>query len=72
MDDPQALHARVVLLRDRPAGGLTAAPAAREIALAQDTPISELEPEEGSELEALAELLAVTDFAAAYLALASA
>ncbi|MCX4550727.1 mannose-6-phosphate isomerase [Streptomyces sp. NBC_01267] len=72
VDDPQALHARVVLLRDRPAGGLTAAPAAREIALAQDTPISELEPEEGSELEALAELLAVTDFAAAYLALASA
>ena len=33
-------------------------------------PISELEPEEGSELEALAELIAVTDFATVYLALA--
>ncbi|KUH37422.1 MULTISPECIES: SIS domain-containing protein [Streptomyces] len=74
IEDPQALHARVVLLRDRPvdAGGLTAAPAARELALGHDTAISELEPEEGSELEALAELLAVTDFAACYLALASA
>lgn len=72
VDEPQALHARVVLLRDRPAGGLTAAPAARELALAQDTPVSELEPEEGSELEVLAELLAVTDFTAAYTALATA
>ena len=67
----QALHARVVLLRDRPTGGLTAAPAARELALGHDTAVSELEPEEGNELEALAELLAVTDFAAVYLALAS-
>ncbi|MFJ8670226.1 SIS domain-containing protein [Streptomyces sp. NPDC093600] len=72
VDEPQALRARVVLLRDRPAGGLTAAPAARELALSHETAISELEPEEGSELEALAELLAVTDFAAIYLSLASA
>jgi hypothetical protein len=71
VEDPQALHARVVLLRDRPAGGLSAAPAAREAAQGHDTPISELEPEEGSELEALAELVAVTDFAAAYLTLAA-
>ncbi|MEV8537205.1 SIS domain-containing protein [Streptomyces sp. NPDC051211] len=69
--EQQALHARVVLLRDRPAGGLTAAPAARELALSHDTAISELEPEEGGELEQLAELLAVTDFATAYLSLAS-
>ncbi|MFI9584171.1 SIS domain-containing protein [Streptomyces sp. NPDC052236] len=68
--EEQALRARVVLLRDRPAGGLTAAPAARELALSHDAPISELEPEEGTELEAIAELLAVTDFAAVYLALA--
>ncbi|NUK75653.1 SIS domain-containing protein, partial [Streptomyces lunaelactis] len=68
--EQQALRARVVLLRDRPAGGLTAAPAARELALSHDTPISELEPEEGTELESIAELLAVTDFAAVYLALA--
>ncbi|MFE4651227.1 SIS domain-containing protein [Streptomyces sp. NPDC056707] len=72
VDEAEPLHARVVLLRDRPAGGLSAAPAARELALGHDTAISELEPEEGSELEALAELLAVTDFAAVYLALASA
>ncbi|MFJ5552489.1 SIS domain-containing protein [Streptomyces sp. NPDC093225] len=71
VEERQALHARVVLLRDRPTGGLTAAPAARELALSHDTAVSELEPEEGSDLESLAELLAVTDFATAYLALAS-
>ncbi|MFG2994871.1 SIS domain-containing protein [Streptomyces sp. NPDC048257] len=71
VEEPQALRARIVLLRDRPAGGLTAAPAARELAHSHDTAISELEPEEGVELEQLAELLAVTDFATAYLALAS-
>ncbi|MFD8425494.1 SIS domain-containing protein [Streptomyces sp. NPDC059466] len=71
VEEQQVLHARVVLLRDRPAGGLTAAPAARELALSHDTAISELEPEEGGDLETLAELIAVTDFAAVYLALAS-
>ncbi|MER5794595.1 SIS domain-containing protein [Streptomyces sp. NPDC001980] len=71
VDESPALHARVVLLRDRPIGGLTAAPAARDLALGHDTPISELEPEAGDELETLAELIAVTDFAAVYLALAS-
>ncbi|MFF1381437.1 SIS domain-containing protein [Streptomyces sp. NPDC058308] len=74
VDDPAVLRARVVLLRDSPvdAGGLTAAPAARELAHGHDVAISELEPESGDELEALAELIAVTDFAAVYLALASA
>ncbi|MEX0173715.1 SIS domain-containing protein [Streptomyces sp. LMG1-1-1.1] len=72
VDEPQALRARVVLLRDRPGGSFTAAPAARELALSHETAISELEPEEGGELETLAELLAVTDFAALYLSLASA
>jgi hypothetical protein len=71
VDEAPALHARVVLLRDRPIGGLTAAPTARDLALSHDTPISELEPEEGGELETLAELIAMTDFAAVYLALAS-
>ncbi|WP_066944393.1 SIS domain-containing protein [Streptomyces lushanensis] len=70
VEERQPLRARIVLLRDRPVGGLTAAPAARELALGHDTAISELEPEEGSELEALAELIAVTDFATVYLALA--
>ncbi|MET9430153.1 SIS domain-containing protein [Streptomyces sp. NPDC003036] len=71
VEEAQALRARVVLLRDHSVGGLTAAPAARELALSHDTAVSELEPDEGTELEALAELLAVTDFAAVYLALAS-
>ncbi|MGW0846394.1 SIS domain-containing protein [Streptomyces sp. NPDC002787] len=71
VEDPPALHARVVLLRDRPTGGLTAVPAARELALSHDTAISELEPEEGSDLETLAEMIAITDFAAVYLSLAS-
>ncbi|MGW1158535.1 SIS domain-containing protein [Streptomyces sp. NPDC002513] len=71
VEEAQALHARVVLLRDRPIGGLSAAPAARELALSHDTSISELEPEDGSELETLAELIAITDFAAVYVALAS-
>ncbi|MBN0045942.1 mannose-6-phosphate isomerase [Streptomyces actuosus] len=71
VEETPALHARVVLLRDRPIGGLTAAPAARELALSHDTPISELDPEPGGELETLAELIAITDFAAVYLALAS-
>ncbi|MFI6008611.1 SIS domain-containing protein [Streptomyces sp. NPDC051243] len=71
VEETPALHARVVLLRDRPIGGITAAPAARDLALSHDTPISELEPEAGGELETLAELIAITDFAAVYLALAS-
>ncbi|MFJ5531453.1 SIS domain-containing protein [Streptomyces sp. NPDC093261] len=71
VEEAQALHARVVLLRDRPIGGLSAAPTARELALSHDTAISELEPEDGSELETLAELIAITDFAAVYVALAS-
>lgn len=73
VDDAAALRARVVLLRDRPAdaGGLTAAPAARELAHGHDVALSELEPESADDLEALAELIAVTDFAAVYLALAS-
>ncbi|MGS2588318.1 SIS domain-containing protein [Streptomyces hebeiensis] len=70
VEDPGRPRPRVVLLRDRPVGGLTAAPAARDLALGHGTGISELEPEDGAELEALAELLAVTDFATVYLALA--
>jgi hypothetical protein len=72
VEEPQALHARVVLLRDEARGVLSAVPAARELALSHDTPVSELEPEEGTSFELLAELIAVTDFAAVYLAVASA
>ncbi|MFH9423864.1 SIS domain-containing protein [Streptomyces sp. NPDC017529] len=70
VDQPTALHARVVLLREEAPGPLSAAPAARDLALRDDTPVSELEPEDGGALEKAAELLAVTDFAAVYLALA--
>ncbi|MFE6780090.1 SIS domain-containing protein [Streptomyces sp. NPDC057702] len=76
VDDPEALRARVVLLRDRPtpqaptAADLSAAPAARDLALSHDTAISELEPTAEQALENAAELLAITDFAAVYLAIA--
>ncbi|KAF4407409.1 MULTISPECIES: SIS domain-containing protein [Streptomyces] len=71
VEDPAALHARVVLLREQELSGSSPTPAAREFALAHEAPVSELEPHEGSTLEAVAELLAVTGFAAVYLALAS-
>ena len=65
--EDRALHARVVLLRDRSTDPFSAIPAARELALGHDTPISALDPEDGAELEILSELIAVTDFAAVYL-----
>lgn len=72
VEEPEALHARVVLVREREPAVTSPAPAARELALHRDTPVSELEASEGSSpLETAAELLAITDFAAVYLALAS-
>lgn len=71
VDDPEALRLRVVLLQQPPAHGASAAPAARELAMTHETPLSELAPAEGSPLEAAADILAVTDFAAVYLALTS-
>ncbi|MGW1075830.1 SIS domain-containing protein [Streptomyces sp. NPDC002537] len=72
VEDPEALHARVVLLREREPDVASPASAARELALSRDTPISELEATAGgTPLETAAELLAITDFAAVYLALAS-
>ncbi|MEU7041552.1 SIS domain-containing protein [Streptomyces varsoviensis] len=71
VEDPQALHARVVLLREREPGATSPTPTARDLALHHDVPVSELEPTEGAPLEAAAELLAITEFAAVYLALAS-
>ncbi|WAP56426.1 SIS domain-containing protein [Streptomyces sp. S465] len=72
VEEPEALRARIVLLHDEPVGPVSAVPTARELALAHDTAFSELEPAEGSPLESAAELLAITDFTAVYLALASA
>ncbi|MFI9720712.1 SIS domain-containing protein [Streptomyces sp. NPDC052396] len=71
VEEPEALHARVVLLREQAPTVTSPAAAARDLALHRDTPVSELEAAEGSSpLETAAELLAVTDFAAVYLALA--
>jgi hypothetical protein len=71
VDDPEGLRLRVVLLQQPPAHGASAAPSARELAMTHETPLSEIAPAEGSPLEAAADLLAVTDFAAVYLALTS-
>ncbi|MFF9901102.1 SIS domain-containing protein [Streptomyces longispororuber] len=73
VEDAAPLRPRAVLLRDRPAdaGGLTAAPAARELAQSHDVALSELHPDDGDDLERLAELIALTDFTAVYLAVAS-
>ncbi|MFF4222630.1 SIS domain-containing protein [Streptomyces sp. L500] len=72
VDEPEALHARVVLLRERGPDVTSPAGAARELALHRDTPISELEvDEETGPLETAADLLSITDFAAVYLALAA-
>lgn len=71
VEDPEGLRLRLVLLQQPDAHAAGAAPAARELAMTHDTPLSELAPAEGSVLEAAADLLAVTDFAAVYLALTS-
>ncbi|MEV0850630.1 SIS domain-containing protein [Streptomyces sp. NPDC049954] len=68
VEEPATLQPRVVLLRTRPADGLTATPAARELARAHHTPVTDLQPPEGGELECLGELLALTEFTTAYLA----
>lgn len=71
VEEPEALHARVVLLREGPPGGDSATVAARDLAYGNETPLSELEPAEGSNsLEAAAELIDTADFAAVYLTLA--
>ncbi|MFH8797602.1 SIS domain-containing protein [Streptomyces sp. NPDC017941] len=73
VEEPPLLRPRAVLLREQPAdlGGLTAAPAVRELVHSHDVALSELEPADGSDLERLAELIAITDFTAVYLTLAS-
>ncbi|MCF3106906.1 mannose-6-phosphate isomerase [Streptomyces roseoverticillatus] len=72
VEEPETLHARVVLLREQEPDVASPAPAARELALQRETPVSELEPTDTeSPLQTAAELLAITDFAAVYLALAS-
>ncbi|OEV05477.1 SIS domain-containing protein [Streptomyces oceani] len=70
--DPRAPQARMVLLREQVPGADSAVVAARDLAYAHGTPLSELEVEGGSgPLETAAELIATTDFAAVYLTLAA-
>ncbi|MBY8876932.1 SIS domain-containing protein [Actinacidiphila acidipaludis] len=71
VEDPGGLRLRIVLLQETADQGGSAAPAAREQAYAHDTPLSEISAADGTPLDTAAELLAVTDFAAAYLAVAS-
>jgi hypothetical protein len=71
VEDSEVLRLRVVLLQEAPDQSGSAAPAAREQAYAHDTPLSEISAPGGTPLETAAELLALTDFAAAYLTVAS-
>jgi hypothetical protein len=73
VEEPEDLRLRIVLLQHPGPGTPTAsaAPAARDLAMTHETPLSEFDPPEGTALEAAADLLAVTDFAAVYLALIS-
>jgi hypothetical protein len=75
VEEPAALRLRILLLQQESTEtrSASAAPAVRELALAHNTPLSELgSAAQGSLLETTAELLALTDFAAVYLSLTSA
>ncbi|WP_037869402.1 SIS domain-containing protein [Streptomyces sp. SPB074] len=69
VEDTSGPRPRVVLLRTRTTEGLTAAPAVRELAHAHRVPLTELALPEGPDLDVLAELLALTEYTAAYLSL---
>ncbi|NUS09933.1 MAG: mannose-6-phosphate isomerase, partial [Streptomyces sp.] len=71
VEDPEGLRLRIVLLQEAPDRPGSAAPAAREQAYAHDTPLSEVAAPGGSDLHIAADILALTDFAAVYLAVAS-
>ncbi|GAB2627510.1 SIS domain-containing protein [Streptomyces capparidis] len=71
LEDAGGLRLRVVLLRDRaPAAAASEASPAHLLARTHGTPVSEVTAGADSPLEAMARLLALTDFASAYLALA--
>ncbi|WP_333767009.1 SIS domain-containing protein [Streptomyces sp. IBSBF 2435] len=71
VEESDGLRLRIVLLQEAPDQPGSAAPAAREQAYAHDTPLSEIAAPGGSDLHVAASLLALTDFAAVYLAVAS-
>ncbi len=70
VEEPETLRPRIVLLRESGDAPGRAARAAQETAAAHGTPLSAIEAPAGTAAESLAELLALTDFAAVYLALA--
>jgi Bacterial phospho-glucose isomerase C-terminal SIS domain len=70
VEESPALRLRVVLLQEAPDRPGSAAPAAREQAYAHGTPLSEISATASPALNTAAELFALTDFAAAYLAVA--
>ncbi|WP_419995464.1 SIS domain-containing protein [Streptomyces boninensis] len=71
VEEPESLRARVVLLQQGELEGQSPSRAARRLINHRGTPVSALEPAEGTPLEAAAELIATGDFTAVYLALAS-
>jgi hypothetical protein len=71
LEEPDRLRLRIVLLQESPDQPGSAAPAVREQAYAHDTPLSEISTGAVTPLDTAAELLALTDFAAVYLAVAS-
>lgn len=72
VEERDTLRLRIVLLQEAADQSGSAAPAVREQAYAHDTPLSEIAAAPGHPLDIAAELLALADFAAAYLAVASA
>ncbi|MEE4544233.1 SIS domain-containing protein [Streptomyces sp. V4-01] len=71
VEESPSLRLRIVLLQEAADQSGSAAPAAREQAYAHDTPLSEITAAGGNALDVAAELLALTDFAAVYLAVAT-
>jgi hypothetical protein len=69
VEEEPRLRLRIVLLREQDGGPATAV---QQVADSHETPLSEIEAPAGPPAEALAELLALTDFAAVYLALSPA
>ncbi|GGO88062.1 SIS domain-containing protein [Wenjunlia tyrosinilytica] len=71
LEEPKALRPRVVLMREYVDGTLASeATAAHRAARANNTALSEVSASADSTLERAAQMLALTDFASAYLALA--
>ncbi|MFC7221408.1 SIS domain-containing protein [Streptomyces polyrhachis] len=71
VEESEPLLPRLVLLHDSEQDGNSPAPAARALALTRGTPLSEIAVTGGTALQRTAELIALGDFTAVYLTLAS-